>query len=139
MFEKQVVEEEALEVLKNDTESGFLQRVTPKLIETLKKQLPDFWKNYGPYWWNLASVLKVHAPRPYREYVDMCGGEDVFGADEEIKKRYDYGTDLLNWAAAQMYLDIRSNEYGLGADNPHQIQDEKGEDRLYIPGIGYLD
>lgn len=140
MIPKELVQQEATEVLEEQelTELTFLNGVAKTTISFLKSETPDFWKNYGMYWWNMMEILKQHDPRGFREYAAMVGGEQVFGKDEEMRKKYDYGSDALNWIAAQMYLEERA-ESGLGPETPHYHVDEDENERAYIPSVGFVD
>jgi hypothetical protein len=140
-IDKTVVVEEAERILEEnkETQLQFLERVVPGLIKEVLLQDPDYWKNYGMYWWNLQDIRKNYAPKEYRAYVRATGGEDEFGADEEIKKEYNYGTDMYNWVAAHLYVDYRVKSYQFGAGNAHQHTTEEGDIRQYVPGVGFVD
>lgn len=140
-IDKEFVVEEAQRILEEnkETQLQFLERVVPGFIKDVLLQGPDYWKNYGMYWWNLQDILKNYAPKEYREYVRAVGGEDEFGADDEIKKEYDYGSDMYNWVAAHWYLEYRVNSYQLGAENAHDHFTEDGDHRQYVPGVGFVD
>jgi len=85
------------------------------------------------YWWNLQDILKNYAPSEYRNYVRAVGGEDEFGADEEMKKAYDYGSDVYNWVAALTYRAYREESWQFGASNTHEYMTDDGEVRQYGP------
>jgi len=105
----------------------------------LRLRLAARWKNYGMYWWNLQDIIKNYAPKDYRDYVRAVGGEDEFGRDDEIKKMYDYGSDMYNWVAAHWYLEYRVSLYQFGAENAHDHFTEDGDHRQYVPGVGFVD
>lgn len=132
------VTEEATEILdaKDATQKAFLQNEVPQLLKHLKNCQPDYWKNYGPYWWGLRRILEEYDPRAYREYLHMAGDMNV---DAEVEAMYDYGRDMLNFTAAGMYLEERAEAMMLGADIPHDVSSEDGEVRQYIAGTGFMD
>jgi len=138
---KEVVVEEAQRILEEnkETQLQFLERAVPRFIKDELLQEWDYWKNFGMYWWNLQDILKNYAPREYREYVRAVGGEDEFGADEDMKKAYDYGSDMYNWVAALTYRDYREESWQFGASNTHEHMTEDGELRQYVPGVGFID
>lgn len=141
MIDRATVQDELNENLEGsgESEAQFVRRVAEAVIGSLKKESPDYWRNYGAYWWGLQEVLKHHAPRAYREWVEQTGGNGAIGADPEMQKAHDYGTDGMNLTAAQIYLMMRAEERALGADNPHQVRLPDGDERLYIPGVGFVD
>ena len=132
---KEFVVEEAQRILEEnkETQLRFLERVVPGFIKDELLQYPDYWKNYGMYWWNLQDILKNYAPSEYRNYVRAVGGEDEFGADEEMKKAYDYGSDVYNWVAALTYRAYREESWQFGASNTHEYMTDDGEVRQYGP------
>jgi hypothetical protein len=142
MIEKKFVEKEARKILKdqNTTERTFLSQSAPKLVNNvLLKQPHDFWNNFGMYWWNLETILREYAPKDFRKFVQSIGGEDFLGRDDDTKKQYDYGTDMFNWVAALSYLEWRADNYQTGGGNVHTTTDNKGNERDYVPSIGFVD
>jgi len=139
MIAKQDVQQELDTVSEEKSESDFLKAAVPGVVTFLKTQPADFWKNYGMYWWNMMNVLKAHDPKAFREYAEEQGGESTFGGDPDMQKKYDYGSDAMNFVAAQMYLEDRSQSFGLGADTPHFDEDIDGNERSYIPSVGFID
>lgn len=141
MILKESVEEEAKEVLERvaKPEAAFLAQNTRRVLAWLDESPMDSWNAFGPYWWNLADVLKNHAPREYREFLTRVGELGPQGEDEDIKKKFDYKNDLLNITAALMYLEERSNEMSTGASIPHLVEDENGEEKQYIPSRGFIE
>jgi hypothetical protein len=140
MIDRETVQEELDNNLTetSQSEAQLVRRVAEAIVRLLKENSPDYWKNYGAYWWGLQEVLKHHAPRAYREWVEATGGNGAIGSDPEMQKAHDYGSDGLNITAAQMYLLMRAEEGNMGADAPHVVTLD-GDDRLYIPGVGFVD
>ncbi len=140
MIPKEFVTEKSHQILeeRGETELKFLSSAVPAFVKDLLTKAPDFWKNFGMYWWNLMAVMENYAPREFRQYAQMVGGQEQFGRDDEIRREYDYGTDMFNWVAAMLYLEFRIESYQLGADNPHYVTDEYGNERAYIPSVGFV-
>ena len=139
-LEQKYVEKQAINILeeKGQTELQFLRDAAPNLIKWLMQQPADYWKNYGMYWFNLAEVLRNHDPKGWRAFLEYIGGEDSLNEDEDVKKEFDYGSDIYNWTAAAMYLDSRIDQYKEGADNPHDYFDDNEEARPYDPSVGFI-
>jgi hypothetical protein len=133
MIDRDAVVKEVSKVLedKGESEMQFLQRACPATVKWLRTVAPDFWRNYGPYWWNMREVLTHHAPREMREYATALAEES---SDDETREQFDYGSDVGNYVAAQMYLEHRAATGQLGADTSHIVND-----REYIPGVGFVD
>jgi hypothetical protein len=140
-IDREYVAEKVQETLgeTKEIEREYLKRVTTGFIERMLLQSRGFWKNYGMYWWNMQDVLKNYAPREYREFIQAIGGEDEIGKDDEIKKQYDYGSDMYNWVAAQLYIQDRADSMQLGDENSHAYEVPDGDIRSYIPGTGFVD
>jgi hypothetical protein len=138
-LDQQYIEKQANKILEQEktTEMQFLQRAVPVCIDWLMKQQPDYWKNYGMYWFNFRDVLENHDPKKFREFLTYVGADNL-EKDDEIKKEFDYGKDIYNWTAAQLYLEQRINTYQIGADNPHEYFDENEEIKYYDPSVGFL-
>jgi hypothetical protein len=138
-LDQSFIEKEANKILesKSQNENQFLKEAVPNCIDWLMKQTQDFWKNYGMYWFNFQDVLQNHDPRKFREFLQFVG-EDSLGNDEDMKKEFDYGRDIYNWTAAQLYLEQRFNEMKIGADTPHEYFTDGEETKQYDPSIGFI-
>lgn len=138
-LEKVFVSQKALEVLETNatTELNFLSKAIPVLVTDILMQSPETWKWYGCYWWNLQEVIRQHAPREYRDYIRYLGGEDAIGKDDEVKAIYDYGSDMNNWIAAQIYLEYRAELHQIH-DPLHVFVSNDGRTRDYNPDIGFM-
>lgn len=139
-IQQKYIEEQSAKILEDQkkSETQFLREAVPNLLNWLMTQPPEFWKSYGMFWFNLQDVLQNHAPQKYREYVAYVG-EDNFGKDDDIKKEFDYGSDINNWTAALIYLEQRINDYRVGVDEPHDYFDKNEEIKHYDPSIGFID
>lgn len=139
-IDREFVVEKAQETLRKtkETEQQYLRRVTPGFIQKVLLQTIDFWKNFGMYWWNAQEILKQYAPRQYRNFLSAVGGEEAIGKDDEIKKQYDYGSDMYNWVAAQLYIQDRADQMEMGDENGHEHETPEGDIRLYVPGTGFV-
>jgi hypothetical protein len=91
------------------------------------------------YWWNVQEIFKNYAPKEYRKFLDFVGGEEMIGRDEEIREQYDYGSDMYNWVAAQLYINGRADQMELGDEYSHEHETPEGDSRMYKPGIGFVD
>ena len=137
MIDKQYVENETRDILsRKGNESEFLATAAKDQIQWLREE-PMRWKWYGPYWFNLADVLKRYAPKEFHDFMRAQGSE-VEEFDEDIKKRYDFGSDMNNWVAALTYLDVRAESYEINSPT-HLVEDEEGNERSYTMDSGFTE
>ena len=140
-IQDEMVQEQAKEILENAGESElvFLRRAVPDFVDFLCTKEPDYWKNYGMYWFNLKDVIQHHDPKAYRKLVEHVAGEENLPTDEKMKKEFDYGSDINNWVAAHEYMNQRAEGYENGAGNAHHYYGENDIVRLYDPSKGFID
>ena len=120
------------------SENEFLPEALLGCLASLRKNSRQFWRNYGPYWWNMMKLMDKYCHQQFLDYGERMGGVEAFHYDQEIAAQFDYHSDILNYIAAQMYLEMRAKGMGLGDDNPHEIEVEDMV-KHYIPGIGFID
>jgi hypothetical protein len=138
MIPREDVQTEAHNILteQNTTEYKFLVENSKKMIEFLKEKAPNFWQNFGAYWFNFAGVLQNYSPREFRDYVKSVG-IDIEEVDEQIKKDFDYGSDINNWIAGMEYLQQRVAMQELNGE-PQEIE-VNGEVKYYSPAKGFIE
>ena len=138
LFSLESVQTEALNARGERSENEYLDLMAKNISRDLGHER-DYWRNYGPYWWNLADVLRGYAPKEWRLFMSYAeDGAD--GNDEEVKSLYDYGSEILNIVVAQMYLLRRAANFELGGRNVHYVESMKDDEgHPYRPGLGYLD
>jgi hypothetical protein len=141
MISKSCVQKEAKRVIRKSRKSveEFLSEACRTVLEWLNEQPHHGWYSFGPYWWNLRDVLKNHAPKEFLQFVAHAREEESVGEDSSVKSRYDYGRDLLNYAAALMYLEERVNDVTLDTGVPHLVENENGEEKQYVASIGFIE
>lgn len=84
-----------------------------EFIKDRANQLLDIWieqesgqelyKNIGPYFEVFYPILKKYVPEKLTEYEKKVKQIDFF--NEEVKKEYDYNSDIINFIASLSYLE----------------------------------
>ena len=138
MIDRSYVQTKAGEILRKvSSEAEFLSQAARGAIEFIRER-PLMWKWYGPYWLNLRDVLSRHAPREFHELQRFIGDDLKAFGDEDLQKKYDYGTDLNNWIAAAAYIEARAETYELTSE-VHTVEDVDDTKRPYKTDSGFSD
>lgn len=109
----------------------FLEERVPMLLDTWieVERGKKVFRQVGPYWEVLYTILKQYAPDEFKEYERLAGPFDFF--NEEVKKQYDYQDNLLNFMAALAYQEKRYQSFSDAADL--HIIELNGKDYTYLP------
>ena len=120
------LEEKAKELLRGRSERSYLQQAGKAIAHWLE-QNPNRWKNLGPYYPVVRTLLDRYAPEFDQEWKGAMPVPDYL-------RSYGYGSELLDCIAALLYLN-RDGDY-VSNNEEHSIVLPNGDDALFIPGSG---
>lgn len=138
MLPKQEIQElgESILVDQKTIEPVFLEKVTKSQIEYLFTRGWNYWQNYGAYWYNFSDVLNKYAPKEFREYA-RAANIDLENVNEDVKKVFDFGSDMNNWVAGMEFLEWRYSMQELNGE--HQWIEMNGDLKEFSLISGFIE
>ncbi len=107
LFDKEYLRKQFEENSEGLSEGKFIEKKASQLlniwIEHDKGE--EFYKNTGPYFEVFYEILKKYVPEKLLEYEKLIKPIDFFS--EEVKREYNYNSDILNFMASLSYLSER--------------------------------
>jgi len=133
---KEEVQAKVEEILTSQqtTPYKFLTSATKNCIGFLLEQGQNYWQNFGAYWYGLSDVLKNYAPKEYRQYVQAVRIDEGI-IYEDVKKLFDYGSDMENWVAALEYLEYRHSTQELNGEHQYIEHDDEMKEFSLLSGF----
>ena len=140
MIDREYVAEKVKRIISESSSEADYVKKAAHVVTSLLLDSPQAlaWTVYGVYWLNLRDVLIRHVPVSF-ETLKKCAGDDLIAfGDEDLKKKYDYGSDIANLTAADLYLLQRAASYEL-TNGYHDVEDVDGTIRPYRTDVGFAD